>query len=154
MSPALENKAIEIHATVSSILKCLRWPKTLSVSELTRFGGIAPYRQHCPRTCHNRSESGSLAYCGVALDNNPERVLHPHIRTEHSRLGRDAVPANLQCRPSHVPSVLQRSIFLPPDLDRDHLSDLERVILRDGVRTGAVAVPGSVLVVPLADGGE
>jgi hypothetical protein len=53
-----------------------------------------------------------------------------------------------------VPPVLQQSIPLPPDLDRDYLPDSEQAVLHNGDRTGAVSVSGSVLVVLLADSRE
>lgn len=86
----------------------------------------------------------------LALVSDPDRVLGDHLRPECRRLGRDAVPAALQCRPGHVPPQLQRHQLAAPHLDRDRFADPERALLRHRIRAGPVALPRPVLVGGLA----
>lgn len=86
----------------------------------------------------------------MALDMHPQRLPHHHIRSKRGSLGRDALPINVQRSPCHVPPHLQRLILIPPDLDRDHIANPQRVILRSGIRTRSVENEESLLVVLLA----
>lgn len=53
----------------------------------------------------------------LTLDLHAPRLLHRNIRPKRDRLGRHALPINVQRSPSNVPSKLQQPKLIAPHLD-------------------------------------
>lgn len=86
------------------------------------------------------------------LDPHPPRLLHYDIRPKRDRLGRHALPPNVQRSPSNVLPRLQQCELITPHLDRNRLADPECSFLRNRSWAGPVAPERSLLLNPLAAG--